>query len=457
MTAKLKRARRGPRQWHKSLLGAIVEAILLGLFVAAVFAWWLGLMVFGALPGTAIPAAAATATNMTWLEPVKVALTIAAGIGAAVALVVAYRKQHLAERQELAGAYAAAAAQLGHGSPTVRLAGAYSLATLADSWPEQRQRCVDVLCAHLRLPWNPVSDPDHPLASKTIEISSDTTKTVYAYPGDHGEVELRKTILRIIGAHLLPDDKRPTAVPSWAALSLDFTASTLPDIDWTGCIIPSRNVFNATTFSGDATFFGSTFSGDAMFFGSTFNGHADFRHTTFSGSAIFHRATFSGRISFQNAIFSELGAFNEAEFGGQTWFDHATFHKSAVFDKATFNGITYFSSVKANGDALFTNATFSEGVGFDGAKFNGDAWFMHATFTEDAFFLHATFNDLAAFDSVTFNKLIQFSWAKFNSLARFNKAKFNTATCPDEAGMRDATFIVMQPELEEVSWANAPA
>jgi len=39
--------------------------------------------------------------------------------------------------------------------PAVRLAGVYAMAGLADDWEENRQTCVDVLCAYLRMPYEP--------------------------------------------------------------------------------------------------------------------------------------------------------------------------------------------------------------------------------------------------------------------------------------------------------------
>jgi hypothetical protein len=45
--------------------------------------------------------------------------------------------------------FAAAAGQLGSDKPPeVRLAGVYAMAGLADDWAENRQTCVDVLCAY---------------------------------------------------------------------------------------------------------------------------------------------------------------------------------------------------------------------------------------------------------------------------------------------------------------------
>jgi hypothetical protein len=49
--------------------------------------------------------------------------------------------------------FATAAGQLGSDKPpAVRLAGVYAMAGLADDWKKNRQTCVDVLCAYLRLP-----------------------------------------------------------------------------------------------------------------------------------------------------------------------------------------------------------------------------------------------------------------------------------------------------------------
>ena len=52
--------------------------------------------------------------------------------------------------------FATAAGQLGDDKPAaVRLAGVYAMAGLADDWEENRQTCVDVLCAYLRMPYEP--------------------------------------------------------------------------------------------------------------------------------------------------------------------------------------------------------------------------------------------------------------------------------------------------------------
>src|ERR1700685_2406064 len=51
--------------------------------------------------------------------------------------------------------FATAADQLGSDKPAIRLAGVYAMAGLADGWKENRQTCVVVLCAYLRMPYEP--------------------------------------------------------------------------------------------------------------------------------------------------------------------------------------------------------------------------------------------------------------------------------------------------------------
>jgi hypothetical protein len=40
-------------------------------------------------------------------------------------------------------------------SAAVQLAGVHAIAGLADDWKENRQTCIDVLCAYLRIPYEP--------------------------------------------------------------------------------------------------------------------------------------------------------------------------------------------------------------------------------------------------------------------------------------------------------------
>ena len=84
--------------------------------------------------------------------------------------------------------FATAAEQLGGDKPpAVRLAGVYAMAGLADDWPENRQTCVDVLCAYLRMPYGPDPGDEAPGPERLAFRASR---------------EVRHTVIRVITAHL---------------------------------------------------------------------------------------------------------------------------------------------------------------------------------------------------------------------------------------------------------------
>ena len=101
-------------------------------------------------------------------------------------------KQTLAEQRTrtLNERFATAEGRLGSDKrAAVRLAGAYAMSGLADDWPENRQTCVDVLCAYLRLPYE--SDPgDDAPVGKRLEYQASR--------------EVRRTVIRVISTHLRP-------------------------------------------------------------------------------------------------------------------------------------------------------------------------------------------------------------------------------------------------------------
>src|SRR5215831_5355926 len=67
-----------------------------------------------------------------------------------------FEEQHARTLNERFGA---AADQLSTDKPpSVRLAGVYAMAGLADDWENHRQTCIEVLCGYLRMPYT--SDRD---------------------------------------------------------------------------------------------------------------------------------------------------------------------------------------------------------------------------------------------------------------------------------------------------------
>lgn len=143
------------------------------------------------------------------LNLLKLVFAVVAGAGGVVALVMAYRRQRVTEatnrlavqasvlERERGGReqtrlfnerFTAATNQLGHNNAAVRLAGVYAMAGLADDWPAQRQTCIDVLCAYLRMPYLP-----EPLATGSAQ------EEVLDWAHNR---EVRHTVIRVIAAHL---------------------------------------------------------------------------------------------------------------------------------------------------------------------------------------------------------------------------------------------------------------
>jgi uncharacterized protein YjbI with pentapeptide repeats len=308
-----------------------------------------------------------------------------AGAGALVALIVTYRRQKVAESAaalDRASAqlertrvynerFTAAAAQIGDEKPAIRLAGVHAMAGLADDWPENRQTCVDVLCAYLRMPYEPDPGEEAPAPERLAF---------------RAEREVRHTVIRAITAHL----KDGAAVP-WQGLNFDFTGVVFDGGDFSLAQFSGGTVsFSRAEFSGGevafslAQFSGGTVSfSDAEFRGGT----VSFSYAKFRGGTVsFSYAKFcGGEVAFNLAEFSggEV-AFNLAEFSGGTVDIRGTkFCGGEVdFTRAEFSGGTVlFSYAKFSaGEVDFTRAEFSSGtVVFTAAEFSGaQVGFSHA-------------------------------------------------------------------------------
>jgi hypothetical protein len=110
---------------------------------------------------SAIPADSGTALQRAQLrvETIRTGLSVGAGVGAAVALLLALRRQQATEydagEKRVTELYVRAAEQLGSDKAPVRLAGLYALERLAQDNPVHRQSIVEVICAYLRMPYTP--------------------------------------------------------------------------------------------------------------------------------------------------------------------------------------------------------------------------------------------------------------------------------------------------------------
>lgn len=209
--------------------------------------------------------------------------------------------------------FATAADRLGSDkAPAVRLAGVYAMAGLADDWPKNRQTCVDVLCAYMRLPYAPHPGADAP----QTELDEFRANRV-----------VRRTVIRVITAHL-KDDAEAT---SWQQLNFNFIGATLDSGNFAGAKFRGSVDFGWTVFSGDQTEFSDVeFSAGRVNFGSaSFTSRAvDFGDAKFSGAAVSFRAAkfIKGEVGFRGASFTG----GEVDFSRAQIGDEATLDFSAV-------------------------------------------------------------------------------------------------------------------------------
>ena len=236
--------------------------------------------------------------------------------------------------------FATAAEQLGSDKAAVRLAGVYAMAGLADDWEENRQTCVNVLCAYLRMPYEPDPGQDAP---KPQRLTFEAIR------------EVRHAVIKVIAAHLKKDAK--DAAVSWQGLEFDFTGAIFDGGDFRDAEFShSPVVFDRAEFSGgEFRFNDAAFSGGYVFFGGA----------KFSGGTVrFDRATFSGSaVSFRDTEFSGGEVrFNDSRFsGGEVYFSGAQFSGTTViFKGAQFSG----------GTVNFGRVQFSTGAAVDGAQFS---------------------------------------------------------------------------------------
>jgi hypothetical protein len=335
----------------------------------------------------------------TLFELLKIILATVGGIGAIVALVVAYRRQRVAEAAnklaEVANALAHAAderaeatrilavaaderaraaedrsnleaersgvrllnerftksaEQLGSDKAAIRLAGAYSMAGLCDDWPNNRQTCIDVLCGYTRMPF----DDEQGDASAQ-------------------ERQVRQTILRIVAQRL-----RPGAAHGWSGHIFDFTGATLPAEDFSGIdvTVGTRLTFRRSTITGELiSFLGAKVGGGTVDFREAdvnarvslggmriLKGSVDFAYSSIAtGIPHLDGAEISGgTLSFRSSTIAgthiNLGGFRASDVfriaGGSVSFGSAKI--AAKYDMAMTFHIT-------GGDLGFQHATITAG------------------------------------------------------------------------------------------------
>ncbi|MFD2468103.1 pentapeptide repeat-containing protein [Amycolatopsis silviterrae] len=365
---------------------------------------WAGLPAMVVLAGVAVWVLLAFAPDSAQLDAIRTGGTLGVGLGGAVVLWLAVRRQRsteldllqkreahrLAEQvaadtrehqlrtaadaredalaRRVTEQYGKAVDQLGSERAPVRLGGLYALERLGQDYADGplRQMIADVLCAYLRMP------------------SDDTAE----------EAQVRRTAQKIIANHSRPADER-----HWPGLHLDFSGANLDQADFGQCRFDSI-LFTSTTFSGIANFAGAVFTVRAGFIGTSFSGVADFENARFPVEADFRGAEFAATAQFSRARFAD-----------------------AQFDMASFAD-AHFIEAKFRGRTSFDSSVFSERATFQSAKFDGHTSFDHARFRHDVSLHKARFAHSASFSSVSFQRYAGLRSVRFEAMASFGEARF---------------------------------
>jgi pentapeptide repeat protein len=255
-----------------------------------------------------VAVAAAAAVTLLWvllgsgspadarrLDTIRTASSLVIGAGGAAALLLAARRQryveldleqkeHDADERRVTELYSKAADQLGSDKAPVRLAGVYALERLAQDHPVHRQTIVNLLCAYLRMPYEPPRGPD-----------------------DHERLQerlVRGAVQEVFETHLRPS----VADRFWPDMDLTLTGAALEYFWFRDCQARDAS-FRHVTFHEIAAFRGSTFTGRTDFQDTHFTGTADLRRTTFGpGTTSFRRTRFEGDVTFGDGRVDLTGA-----------------------------------------------------------------------------------------------------------------------------------------------------
>ncbi|MER5336351.1 pentapeptide repeat-containing protein [Micromonospora sp. NPDC002717] len=284
--------------------------------------------------------------------------------------------EHDAAERRLTELYTRAVELLGNDKAAVRLGGLHALERLGQDNPAQRPTIVAVLCAYLRMP---------------------------AGDDDAGEAEVRRTAQRVLTRHLRADDDA-----FWPGVTLDLTGAHLDGFDAAGCTLVDADLTGAVC-AGTTSLAGATVRG-RLSLGATF---ADLRCDDLRGDAeiVLDDARIAGRLSFDRAEIGGLSCrhatvawayFRGTTVGRTASFDGTRFTRSATFREAVFLSGLSMDHATLGGYAGFRQVRFADLALFRWTEFGGQAWFERARFEGAANFGRARFHDAATFDGATF-------------------------------------------------------
>lgn len=340
---------------RQSLFGTIVLWVVLALLAFTLLGWLWG---EGGLwsPDRWLTNWRGGSRGAGSLDLIKVSLTTIGGIGAVAYLVIKYRERAASEHGEADDRLLTAIQQLGSESPSVRIAGVYALADVADVYQGvYRQRVVNILCGYLR------TERGHWELKESVESDAEAEPR-RCYVTSDGAVE--STILEVFRQHFRKARKETYEYTRYGDIHQEVEDNLLwcdCRIDLHGATLTEMVKFSSMTFDGIVDFYGATFCQITEFSHTVFASEVKFDDAVFNNKSDFSGAVFRGHPRFQNTTFTGMASFLEAKFKGPATFKEAIFSTAPSFRYAHFAGIISFQ------DANVTDETIPN---FNGAKFN---------------------------------------------------------------------------------------
>jgi uncharacterized protein YjbI with pentapeptide repeats len=401
----------------------------LGLIAAVILGWIVIVWLLG-------EANQGTTRAQLRIDAIRTGLTVVAGTGGAVALLLAARRQWINERaqrhEEIVAAqerehgervqshaeavaaatqryqeeqarisehdaterrvtelYTKAVDQLGSPQAAVRLGGLYALERLAQDNARQRRTITAVVCAYLRMP---------------------------AADDDPQETQVRRTAQRLLTQHLKPADEQVF----WSDVRIDLAGAQLVDFDASGCAFVDA-YFTGAVFTGQTLFVEAVSEGTLRLGGASFES-LDFNGVRCHGDTTMDDAVFGGRATFKGTVFAGTASFLRTHFAGTCSFSDVTFQQTVSFDRARFDL-----------EASFSRAVVERGFSMEHASFDGEARFSRTRFADMALIRWTTFRGDVSFQEAIFEGAVNFGRTQFHRTARFDRATLRHRPFLDQA------------------------
>lgn len=338
------------------------------------------------------------------LEAIKTALTVAAGIGAGITLLLALRRQRFteddAQEQRITELYVAAVEQLGNDKAAVRLGGLYALERLGQDNPKLRQTVIDVICAYLRMPYTPPAEILHSNAEHSPEHLAEDAPT--PEPEQQAErrqeLQVRLTAQRLIHAHTYAfglDSYWRGPGKRGERMTLDLTGAALVGFDLYDCR-PSAVSLARAQFYGRANLTRAQFYGSANLEGAQFHADARLDEMQFHDITGLVKTHFYGGADLSGAQFHRDTSLAEAQFHGDANLSGAQFHNIAALVRTQFHGYADLARAQFHRDVYLTRAQFHDDASLGGAQFHEGV-----DLTRPQFFAYADLRNVRARNPVT--------------------------------------------------------